>query len=258
MDRTAYKSSFKKDILTRWVCPSCNKGPLKVKANTFHAEETKKSKRQHNDKAWNPEWIGYVYSCLLECTNSKCKDTVASSGFGYVDFDIDYDEYGSPEQKWDDFFIPEYFTPQLNIFCPPKSAPKNVVKEIEKSFSLFFSDPPSAANHLRIAIEDLLTFIKIKRYEVKKKRRVLLSLHRRIELIPKKRGHLQDLFFAVKWLGNAGSHSGEAVKKDDVLDAYEIMDEILNDLFVKKTDRAKQLAKQINKLKGPINSKKIE
>jgi len=32
---------------------------------------------------------------------------------------------------------------------------------------------------------------------------------------------LQDLFFAVKWLGNAGGHNEAVVTKDDVLDAYE-------------------------------------
>jgi hypothetical protein len=83
-----------------------------------------------------------------------------------------------------------------------------------------------------------------------------LTLHRRIELIPKKHQHLQDLFFAVKWLGNAGSHSDKAVTKDDVLDAYEIMAEILQDLFVKKTSRVKHLAKLINKTKGPAKPKK--
>tara|TARA_B100000315_G_C14298370_1_gene460672 strand:- start:209 stop:610 length:402 start_codon:yes stop_codon:yes gene_type:complete len=131
-----------------------------------------------------------------------------------------------------------------------------VSEEIEKSFSLFFSDAPSAANHIRIALEDLLTHLKIKRYKSKENKRTFLALHSRIELLPAKYKHLQDLFFAVKWLGNAGSHSDRVVTMDDVLDAYEIMEEILQDLFVKKTKRVKNLAKKINKTKGPKKSAK--
>ena len=41
------------------------------------------------------------------------------------------------------------------IFNYPKNTPDKVAEEIEKSFSLFFSDAPSAANHIRIALEEL-------------------------------------------------------------------------------------------------------
>ena len=256
MDRKAYKLPFRKNSLTRWVCPSCMKSRLKVKTNTFHAEETNESKKAHGHEAWDPDWIEYVYSCLLECTNPACKDTVANSGTGSVDFDVEYDEDGSPSQAWGDFFTPKHFSPHLKIFLCPRNTPDNVSDEIQKSFSLFFSDAPSAANHVRIALEDLLTHLKIKRYEVRGKRRTFLALHRRIELLPAKYKHLQDLFFAVKWLGNAGSHSVKVVTKDDVLDSYEIMEEILQDLYVKKSSQVKNLARKINKTKGPTKGKK--
>ena len=232
------------------------KGRLKVKINTFQEEETKESQKAHGHEAWDPDWIEYVYSCLLECTNPACKDTIANSGTGSVDFDIEYDQEGNPQQAFGDFFIPKHFSPHLKIFICPRKTPDNVSDEIQKSFSLFFCDPPSAANHIRIALENLLTHLKIKRYEVKGKRRTFLALHRRIELLPTKYSHLKDLFFAVKWLGNAGSHSDKAVTTDDVLDSYEIMEEILQDLYVKKSIKVKKLARKINKTKGPTKSKK--
>ena len=256
MDRKAYKLPLEKNSLSRWACPSCMKSLLRVKAATFHAEETKESKKARGHEAWDPDWIEYVYSCLLECTNPACKDTVANSGTGSVGVDIEYDGNGSPSQTWGDFFTPKHFSPHLKIFLCPRGTPNNVSEEIEKSFSLFFSDAPSSANHVRIALEDLLTHLKIKRYEVRGKRRTFLALHRRIELLPPRYKHLQNLFFAVKWLGNAGSHSDKVVTKDDVLDAYEIMEEILQDLFVKKTIQVNKLAKQINKTKGPTKSTK--
>ena len=256
MDRKAYKLPFTKNSLTRWVCPSCMKSRLKVKTNTFHTEETKESKKAHVHEQWDPYWIQSVYSCLLECTNPACKDTVANSGIGSVDFNFEYDEDGPPSQTWTDFFTPKHFSPHLKIFLCPRSTPEDVSDEIQKSFSLFFSDAPSAANHIRIALEDLLTHLKIKRYEVKGKRRTFLALHRRIEFLPAKYKHLQDLFFAVKWLGNAGSHSSKVVTEDDVLDSYEIMEEILQELYVNKSSQVKKLAKKINKTKGPKKSNK--
>lgn len=256
MNRKAYKLPFTEKGLLRWMCPSCGKGLLRIKKNTFHAEETKDSKRIHSHEAWDPSWIKYVYSCLLECTIPACKDTVANSGTGSVDFDIEYDEKGSAYQTWKDYFNPKHFSPHLKIFICPKGTPDNVSEEIDKSFSLFFNDASSAANHIRIAIEDLLTHLKIKRYVLKVKKRTFLSLHRRIELLPAKYKHLQDLFFAAKWLGNAGSHSDRVVTIDDVLDAYEIMEEILQDLFIKKTKRVKSIAKKINKAKGPKKNAK--
>lgn len=238
------------------MCPTCNKGVLRLKKDTFHAEETKDSEKAHSHEAWDPGWTVYVYSCLLKCTNPACKDTVANSGTGSVDFDIEYDEKGSAYQAWKDYFNPKHFSPHLKIFICPKGTPDNVSEEIDKSFSLFFNDASSAANHIRIAIEDLLTHLKIKRYGLKRNKRTFLTLHSRIVLLPAKYKHLQDLFFAVKWLGNAGSHSDRVVTMDDVLDAYEIMEEILQDLFVKKTKRVKSLAKKINKTKGPKKNAK--
>ena len=255
MDRIAYKSPFAKNDQLRWLCPTCAKGVLRLKQDTFNAEETKDSKKAHGHEAWDPDWITYVYSCLLECTNPACKDTIANSGFGSVADFSEFDQEGiQSNQVWEDIFIPKHFSPHLKIFNYPKGTPDKVAEEIEKSFSLFFSDAPSAANHIRIALEELLTHLKIKRYASKGNKRNFLPLHSRIQLLPAKYKYLQDLFFAVKWLGNAGSHSDRSVTMDDVLDAYEIMEEILQDLIAKKTKRVKKIAKRVNIAKGPKKS----
>jgi hypothetical protein len=170
---------------------------------------------------------------------------------GSVSENYGYGQDGYEEIFYDDYFTPRYFTPHLRIFSLPKNAPAEVAEEIENSFSLFFSDPSSAANHIRIAIENLLTHLKIKRYDTNRGRRTYLSLHKRIELLPRKFEHLKDLFFAIKWLGNAGSHSNKSISADDVLDAYELMDELLVEIISSKRKKAKSLAKKINKKKGP-------
>jgi hypothetical protein len=54
---------------------------------------------------------------------------------------------------------------------------------------------------------------------------------------------------AVKWLGNTGSHTG-SVSKDDILDAFEILEFLLAHLFVQREDRAEALARNLTKKHG--------
>jgi hypothetical protein len=180
---------------------------------------------------------------------------VAHSGWGFVDADIDYNENGQPNQNLVDFYRPKYFHPHLKLFSIPEGVPSDVVKEINKSFELFFCNPPSASNHIRIALENLLTYMKVKRYDTRNGKKIFLNLHKRINLIPLKHQSLKDCCLAIKWLGNAGSHSDKKITSDDVMDAYEIMDEVLRELFEKRQKHIKKLVKTINKKKGPKGNK---
>ena len=251
MDRKTFKLPFSKTGVSKYQCPTCSKGLLKVKPNTFCEQETSASLKEHRHPEWDPEWIVYIYSCLFECSNTACKDIVSSTGTGSVAEDYFYDEDGMPDRDYEDYYNPQYFTPHLKVFSLPKSTPEVVEKEINKSFSLLFSDPSSSANHIRIALEHLLTHLKIKRYTTTNGKRKFLNLHNRIDLLPRKYDHIKDIFFAVKWLGNAGSHSNHEVSLDDVLDSYELMSELLIEIFSKNRSKAKALAKKVNKKKGP-------
>jgi hypothetical protein len=255
MDRKLYKLPFRKERLPRWICPTCGKGTLRIRNNSFKAVETSGSVKAHVQQDWDPQWIEYVYSCLLTCANVTCRDIVANSGEGFVEVDFDYNSNGEPVQNYFDFFRPKYFHPHLKLFSLPAGTPKDVVKEIYQSFELFFCNPPSASNHIRIALENLLTYMKVKRYETKNGKKMFLSLHKRIDLIPAKYQNLKDFCLAIKWLGNAGSHSDKEITADDVMDAYEIMDEMLRELLYKKQDHIKKLVKTINKKKGPMGEK---
>jgi hypothetical protein len=255
MDRKLYKLPFRKGYPPRWLCPTCGKGILKIKADTFSSVETSGSKKARGDEEWEPQWIEYVYSCLLACSNEACQGVVATSGEGFVDVDFGYDDDGEPVQDWFDFFRPKYFYPHLKLFSIPKGTPKDVIEEINQSFELFFCNPPSASNHIRIALENLLTYMKIKRYETKNGKKLFLNLHKRIDLIPAKYQNLKDYCLAIKWLGNAGSHSDKKITLDDVMDAYEIMEEVLKELIEKKQEHIKKLVKTINRKKGPKGKK---
>ena len=252
IERKIFKSSFRGKGLTKWNCPTCGKGFLKVKPGTFHSKETRASRRARLSDDWYPEWMEYLYSCLLECNNAVCKDIVSSSGVGSTEQYSVYDEEGGECSDYQDYFSPKYFSPHLKIFNYQKNIPDEVTDELDNSFSLFFCDPPSSANHIRMALENLLTHMRINKTVTKNRKRRYLSLHERINSLPQKYHDIQELFTAVKWLGNAGSHSGATVSSDDVLDAYELMEHLLTEIFNEERKKnLKALAQTINKKKGP-------
>lgn len=251
MDRRALKIPFKRENTPDWYCPRCKKGLLRFVEGQFHAGERKHSKDAHDHEAWDPDWIEYVYTGLLRCTNENCGEYVANTGTGGVGIDFEMGDDGEPEQTWGDYFRPKYFEPPLHLIDLPGGCPKSVSEPLSESFRLFFSSPPAASNNVRIALEALLTELGVKRFNTKNGKRIFLNLHSRISLLPEKYSELADLLIAVKWLGNAGSHADSPVTIDDVMDAYELIDHVLQELYTQKAKKAKALAKLINKKKGP-------
>jgi len=51
---------------------------------------------------------------------------------------------------------------------------------------------------------------------------------------------------ALKWLGNTASHEG-SVSRDDLLDAFEILEHSLSELIEQRSARVAELARQLTK-----------
>jgi len=229
-------------------------GSASHKEKYFFKEEVRKS-RNHSHEAWEPEWIEYVYSCLFVCTNDQCKEVVSCSGIGSVDAIMYEDENGELNQDYDDSFRPRFFEPHLVLIDIPEKCPKSVAAPLKESFRLFFAVPSAASNNVRIAIEKLLTELKVKRFNRVQGKLRFISLHQRVDLLPPKYANLKDLILAIKWLGNAGSHGNngkDAISMDDVMDSYELMEHILGEIYAPKTKKLVSLAKKVNKKKGPV------
>jgi len=181
---------------------------------------------------------------------------VISTGTGEVDSYPEYDDEGYPQEALDDFFRPKYFEPSLELIALPEDCPGRVSKPLRESFRLFFCAPNAAANCVRIAVEELLSDLGVKRFALVGGKRRPISLHQRITLIPPKFEHLKEMILAVKWLGNAGSHAtgdgNGALSADDVLDSYEFAEHIVQEIYSSKTKTLFTLAKKVNKKKGPL------
>lgn len=255
MDRKVYKGQMRHSFMPNWTCPTCEIGLLKQKKDSFFSSEIANS-RDHSHDAWEPEWMNYVFSCQLICNNENCKEVVICSGEGEVELDFGYDEEITTSEAWSDVFTPNFFQPPLKLFRIPAKTPNSVAEPLKESFKLFFSSPGAAANCVRISIECLLTELKVKRFDRVNGKLNYITLHRRINLLPSKYTGVKDMLMAIKWLGNAGSHDGNTITPDDVLDSYEFMEHVLNEIYASKSKELAARARKVNKSKGPAKSAK--
>lgn len=245
IDRKLYQGSFTKDNIPSWHCPTCNSGILSVDEKQFISGYTASTTAIMKEDCYPSDMIELTYTALLKCTNPKCVEVVISSGLGFVE-----EEYDERDCSYVTYFEPKFFYPPLQIFQIPNETPDDVKKAIEASFSFLFTNKSASANQIRIALECLLTNMNINRFTNEKGKRKRLFLHTRIKLIPTKYQALKEICFAIKWLGNAGSHCGEEIKIDDVFDGYDMLSFALDEIYNKRHPRVKKIAKTINTKEG--------
>lgn len=248
IDRELYNGWVSKEDMSKWQCPTCNHGYLQLIEDKFAKQYNSETVINYNEDWFEPpEMITYTFTSILLCSNPSCKEAVTSSGTGCVE----QEQYSYEDSRYVEYFKPFFFYPSLNIFKIPNDTPEDVKKSIHSSFSLVFTNKSAAANQIRIALECLLTHLKVKRFIITRSRkRKRLTLHDRIDLLPSKYQHVKELCTAIKWLGNSGSHSSEELTFDNVFDGYDMISFLLDELYESKEKHAKQLAKKINAKKG--------
>ena len=251
MDRRKFLDRLSSHKTPPWPCPSCRESVLEILPGSFISGESSVSRDERENDAWEPTWTKNRYCCLLKCTNGSCGEKVANIGIGGFREAAGYDAKGEPVLEYPEWYEPRFFVPNLVLMDIPQTTPEMVTKELNSSFSLFFHDPNSAGNSIRAAIKALLTALKVKRFTVTKGKRSRIALHHRIEKLPSKYQNIEESLKAIKWIGNHGSHSGQMLTSDAVLDAYDLMEVVLDDLFSNKRKRLAGVAKKINSRKKP-------
>lgn len=233
----------------RWLCSSCQKGFLILDSKTFHKFETSKL-----IEGLSPdEFVQYAYACVFRCNNALCQKAVMSIGQGEVvnePTEWVYDEqYGDVPVKSDyiDRFCPKLFQPHIHIFPVNSHVPEDIAQKIHDSFKLFFVSPSAAASQARIALELMLDYFKVDRYSGGQR----LALGKRIELAPSPLSDFEEMLKAIKWLGNDGSHE-VGMSDENVLDLYEILEKVINEVFAQETDAIARLARRINTTKKQV------
>ena len=236
-----------------WHCPTCSGGYLKLVRDSLRSGQSAATLQEQGEVWFEAEHVALRFSALLECQNDRCKETVAVSGVGKCYEDQSDDR---TQLEWYSYFMPLHVYPPLNFIPLADTVPTEVRESLIASFSLVWASPPAAANQVRAAIENLLTVLRVPRAKrIRSVRMAPLTLHRRIEMLKLRNAGVADALFAIKWVGNSGSHVSN-LTRDDVFDAYDILEEVLSALFVKHRETTHKLIKEINRRRGPRRKKK--
>ena len=244
IDRNLWRGGLRKAYSPQWPCPSCARGHLRLKRDNLHYKQTNESKRIDSVER-NIMDVAYVFSALLECDG--CGEFIACCGTGGYEPVEAYDDEGRNLTDYELYFSPKYFSKPLMIFRPPLKCPSAVKKQLRKSFEVFFCDLGAAANHVRQSVEGVLTHAGIPLVDTRGK---FIPLATRIRSFEKADPENAERANALRWIGNFGSHP-EELTKNDLFDAYDIVDVLLEDLYVGHQRSVRQMVNQINRAEGP-------
>ncbi|WP_255250217.1 DUF4145 domain-containing protein [Enterobacter cloacae] len=225
-----------------WICPVCGGNTLAIKEGSFCVGQTAES-----SKVWvTPESglpdMEFVFVCLLFCERTRCPAVVAATGTGFLP---DSDRVRSAEKDITGNIIyrAASFIPALPAFAIPAECPEEVALPLRQSFSLFISAPGSAATALRITLEALMDALKISG----------TTLHKRLEKLRNEAEYAEhmDALMALKWLGNAGSHELDRVSSKNIEDAYQIIESVLDKIYVGSKESLAVLITRMTRMFGP-------
>lgn len=256
MDRSPWKAEFTTHVAPRWPCPACQSGRLKLRPGSLQEGETAASRAEHGHPAWDVEWIDGRFACFFDCV--ECGNSVAVAGRYRVQDDRYYDEHKGEGGDFEKYYKPTYFSDAPPLIALPSSLPDALVVDVRASFQHFWGDATACANRVRSAIEKLLTDQRIQRTSgrVAGKRRRFLTLHERIERFRAVHSNAAGKLMAIKWVGNAGSHA-DKITTDDLLDGYELLAFVLEELYSNRRRRADSLASTINRRKAPRSPRRV-
>jgi len=244
MKRYLWDMTHTESYVLPWPCAECGKGLLQAVPKSLVHKETISSQRAHSEEAWDPDWIEYTFSAWLKCTNAGCGQDFALSGVGGVEPRYDNEE---GTMGWNSYFAPRWCSPMPDIFEFPSKCPEKVKEQLKTSFRLFWADHAASASKVRIALEYLMDHLGVQKRKKEKNGKFSdLSLHQRVEIFQKGEPAIGSQLMALKWLGNTGSHEAN-ISRDDLLDAFEILEHALGELIDRRSVKVAELANKLTK-----------
>lgn len=229
---------FYSSLNVNWPCPTCHQKTLKILKDTFVTKDSAATRLNWGQDLFDPEMSETVFICIAECTRPTCKEVVACSGIG-GEMRVWEESQGDHFEIW---YKPISFSPTLHPFQIPEKCAEEVRQSLTASFAVYLSQPSSAANLIRITVENMLTNIGVPKLDDKNKR---LVLHKRIEKLDGQYVSYKEALMAVKFLGNAGSHTCDEVDIGDIEDAFTIMEYVVNDFFSGRKESVGVITKRI-------------
>ncbi len=195
--------------------------------------------------------LSSIFSECFQCINQECNESVMVIGIkcveerGYEYFDEEGLELDIPMPILTVKTTIKHIEPPIDLFKIPSGTPIVLIYELKKAFNLFWADSDACANKIRMFTELLLNELKIP---------AARNLHSRIEDYMQKSRNtkligLGNKLMAIKWIGNQGSHSNVGLTSQNMIDAFEILENILNKIYDKSDKVINRKVKHINKNK---------
>jgi hypothetical protein len=231
-------------------CPRCSEGRLTIgSSEDLVARQSGDSRADREHPGWSEENEWKRFAGMLSCDDGACGEIVAVAGEAHWESTIDTESKQTPVET----YYPHFYLPAPNLVAISPRWPKAVAQELRKAFASFWSDESSCANHIRTTVELLLDQQRVRRTQLTtNRRRQRLTLHARITLYRTRHPNEAHKLLAVKWIGNEGSHAGETLTRHNLCDGFELIEDVLRELF-DRPDNQKRLmgmAKKIAKRRG--------
>ncbi len=268
-----FNSFIRCDKVPSLCCPYCNKWSLNLPSHTHQytknaqAFELPLTIGDMTESEGVLNFLGTVASNFEHAKYSiakvsgffvcaQCEESV--SFCGQARFPKDTPSQGSNDSLAE--IYPQFFFPPIDFIEHGECTPEHIKKELKKSFALYFSDPRSSGNRLRVCIEKILNDLGFPEFETdengnpirnEKGKVIRRSLHARIDIFSKSKPRYTDMLLALKILGNESSHnSSSKITRKDILDAYEIVNYLIEEFYDKEDQE-----ERIKRLSGSINEK---
>ena len=240
----------KKKIYTELKCPHCNIGLLMLNKENLMSKQYQSNIDEIHElmEEINGGYSGafplpekFIAVGIFTCSSEGCQESVSFRG------EILVQELMHYNPKLEDDEIKELKTltiktlyPMVHLIPVHEEYPTEVSKLLLESFSLYLEHPSSCVNKLRILVEKILdSLVGIQN----------ISLHKRIEDLELSNSTISEYLMSLKWVGNEGSHD-TVIEQDDLPKIYEILNKVLDLLYLKSDEKLYDSVNMINANKG--------
>lgn len=154
------------------------------------------------------------------------------------------------EPQYYDIFYPGAAYPAPSVFPISEELPEPVIASLRNSFGILWINLASCLSELRRCVELILDEQKVPRTQKNKKKEIFLPLHDRLVEFSKINEDAAKSLMAIKWLGNSGTHAQGDVEYAVILDAFDILERAVEQIYSQKTKELESRISQINSKKG--------
>jgi hypothetical protein len=209
-----------------------------------------------NHSAFEPEWVAGTFSVLGECENPECGQKMHGTGdytVAYAKKSVSDEPWQDPQPEYSEYYQLSHLYPAPRLIQPPKSAPGEVQEGLLRAARVLLADAGLAGTALRASVERFLTSEGISAVDSSGRFR---NAHVRIQewgATDVGRKSVANLFLAIKWLGNAGTHEDSDLTILEVLEGADVLDEAFHRVYTGPDIDAR--AQSINSARGPNRGK---